>query len=73
MEMELVYAAFNTSPDYNAPSPSLKSLHRTLAGAQEALYPNGAKFRYDPGFTPDKDRWNGPDGFGLIKRMEIKP
>lgn len=63
-----VYAAFRSYPDYHAGPPSLHSLHETLEGAIESLYPDKEyAFRQWPG----KDIWEGPDGFGLIKLMEV--
>lgn len=64
-----VFAAFRSVPDYSAPSPSLKSLHLTLDGAILSLYPDGkAEFRKWAGH----EVWEGPDGFGLIKKMEVE-
>jgi hypothetical protein len=67
-----IYAAFNSVPDYTAPAPSLRSLHESLDGAKKALYPDREDFRnsfreYKPGV------WDGPDGFGLIRLMEVLP
>lgn len=70
-----VYAAFRTSPDYHAPPATLHSLHTTLEGAILALYPDRADFR--EAFTERTNRygtmryWEGPDGFGMVKLMEI--
>lgn len=67
----IVYAAFKSVPDYHAPAPPLKSLHLTLEGAIHALYPNRADFRNSfKEFSPG--RWEGPDGFGMVERLEVK-
>lgn len=71
--MDRVYAAFRSVPDYTAPSPPLKSLHRTLEGALHSLYPDREDFRNAFRHTStDPDEWEGPDGFGLIRLMEVE-
>ena len=65
-----VYAALNSSPDYSAGSPSLKSIHLSLYGAIESLYPGqNLTFRK----WKDAQVWEGPDGFGMIKEMDVLP
>lgn len=71
-----VYAAFRSVPDYHAPSPALLSLHETLDGAIKALYPDNEGFRN--AFTKWSrstrgETWEGPDGFGLVRKMEVLP
>jgi hypothetical protein len=67
-----IYAAFRSVPDYHAPSPPLKSLHRTLAGAIESLYPDNEHFRESfRHVSSDPDIWEGPDGFGMVKLMKV--
>lgn len=73
MPKRIVYIALNSVPDYTAPAPSFKSVHHTLEGAILALYPDREDFRI--AFSPSRyvpDTWNGPDGFGTVKRVEIK-
>lgn len=70
----IVYAAFRSVPDYSAPSPPLLSIHQTLYGAMFALYPEdkhpvSGMFRK----WPEKAVWEGPDGFGMVKEMEVLP
>lgn len=64
-----VFGAYRSYPDYNAPSPILVSLHMTFEGARRALYPDKdyefTKSNYSPG------TWNGPDGFGMIRLLEV--
>lgn len=62
-----VYGAFRSYP-YSS-YINLVSLHETFEGAKEALYPNK-----DYDFKPSSylpDTWNGPDGFGVIKLLQI--
>lgn len=69
----IVYAAFVSAPDYTAPPPSLKSLHTSLEGAISALYPDRPDFQVkfrESGYRTGE--WIGPDGFGLVRRMEVK-
>lgn len=73
--MTTVYAAFRSVPDYTAPSPPLHSLHETLEGAIKALYPNESEERLRAMFTKStysKDTWNGPDGFGMVRLIEVE-
>lgn len=70
MAAEKVYAAFRSAPDYTAPPPSLVSLHKTLGGAINALYPDKA-YNFTKS-TRFENVWVGPDGFGQIKLLEIK-
>ena len=67
-----VYIALRSSPDYTAPPPSFVSAHETLKGAIEALYPDQLQFQTAFRKWPDKDVWEGPDGFGLIRKVEVK-
>jgi hypothetical protein len=70
---DVIYIAMNSNPDYSSRGPTFHSAHRTLEGAEHALYPGkdgkpGYKFTksaYSPG------TWNGPDGFGVIKEVTI--
>lgn len=80
--MDKVYAAFRSSPDYASSPTTLVSLHETLDGATMALYPetkqtNNLRSRkaFTRGITISgaDSWWTGPDGYGLIKLMEIKP
>lgn len=69
-----VYAAFRSVPDYHASSAPLVSLHHSLEGAKIALYPDKPVFR--DMFTKSTfvtDSWHGPDGFGSIRIIEVKP
>lgn len=65
-----VYVALRSVPDYSAPAPSFKSVHLSLKGAIDSLYPNSD---YDFHKWPGKDVWEGPDGFGMIKLVEVLP
>lgn len=70
-----VYAAFKSVPDYYAGSPPLVSLHKTLDGAVKALYPDNEDFQnsfraWTSSITGPT--WEGPDGFGLIRLLEVK-
>lgn len=67
-----VYVALNSVPDYNAPAPSFKSVHMTLEDAIRSLYPDRKDFQLQ--FTPgsQKDTWNGPDGFGMVRKVELQ-
>jgi hypothetical protein len=70
-ERTFLYAAFSSVPDYSAPAPTFLSVHRTLEGAKRALYPDD---KYHETFTYRVKAmyWEGPDGFGLIRRVEVK-
>lgn len=69
-EKSFVYAAFRSVPDYSAGAPPLISVHKTLEGAKRALYPNNNYEFITDGYNLNE--WIGPDGFGLIRLMEIK-
>lgn len=65
-----VYVAFRSVPDYTAGAPALHSIHITLRGAIEALYPDKPEwwdFR-----RSSNDEWHGPDGYGLVRLMEVQ-
>ncbi len=67
-----VYAAYRSVPDYTAPAPPLVSLHKSLDGAIKALYPDREDFRES--FTKSHyvaNMWNGPDGFGMVRMLEV--
>lgn len=66
-----VYVAFNSRPDYSSPSPTFKSLHETLEGAIESLYPGNERFQRDFRKHLVEDRWYGPDGYGMVRLMEV--
>ena len=69
-----VYAAFKSIPDYHGPPPTLVSLHETLVGAMKALYPDESHERFRNMFTERRSGvWEGPDGFGLVRLMEVQP
>lgn len=67
-----VYAAFRSVPDYHAGPAPLVSLHRTWEGAARALYPEGDEYQSLFHRWTNKKVWQGPDGFGLIRLMEVK-
>lgn len=69
-----VYVALNSVPDYHAPAPSFKSVHRTLDGAILAVYPKAENERFRKMFRkwPNADVWEGPDGFGMVKLVQLQ-
>lgn len=67
-----VYAAFNSTPDYHGRGPSLKSLHETFEGAVRSLYPDREDFQAAFRETLPGE-WDGPDGFGLVRIVEVQP
>lgn len=66
-----VFAAFRSSPDYHSSGRSLVSLHQTFGGAKKALFPDKDYHFVQSPYR--KNTFTGPDGFGEIERMEIKP
>lgn len=67
-----VYAAFRSVPDYTAGPAPLVSIHLSLHGAIDALYPNEQSTFTERRFR-DRRIWTGPDGFGEVREMEVKP
>lgn len=70
--MDEVYALFNNAvPDYTAGSPGLTSVHKTFLGAVQASFAKEvAQWRRTQ--IPGVETWYGPDGFGMIRRMEVQ-
>lgn len=71
-----IYVALRSVPDYHAPAPSFQSAHASLEGAIAALYPNEDQERFREMFRPSpysKDTWDGPDGFGMVRKLEVLP
>jgi hypothetical protein len=67
MSAHRAYVSFRSYPDYLSGTPFLVGIHGSLEDAIRALYPQGAKFtRIEP------DEWMGPDGFGLIRLMDVE-
>lgn len=68
-----VYVALRSAPDYSASSPAFKSVHKTLEGAIESLYPGPSQVRFRDMFHkwPNQDIWEGPDGFGMVKLVQL--
>lgn len=67
-----VYVAFNSVSDYTAPAPSFHSVHMTLDDAIHALYPDRKDFQLQFTQSTRKDTWNGPDGFGMVRKVELQ-
>lgn len=65
-----VYVALASIPDYSAGHAPLKGVATTLDGAIKILEPNGAaEYRPSPHV---EGTWNGPDGYGTVKRVPLQ-
>jgi hypothetical protein len=74
VEEACVYAAFRSYPDFHAPAPQLVSIHLTEQGAIHALYPENtdAHKNFREAFRKTSEGvWQGPDGFGMVKKMAV--
>lgn len=72
--MDEIFAALHSVPDYSAGHPPLVGVSHSLQGAIDLLYPGQnltlAQFRES---TVRPGCWNGPDGYGEVRRLEIMP
>jgi hypothetical protein len=70
-----VFAAFRSVPDYHAGPAPFVSVHETLGGAIKALYPDNVKYQeaFRKWANSRMDTWEGPDGFGLVRKIEVLP
>lgn len=66
-----VYAAYRSVPDFHARPPAVHSLHLTLDGAIKSLYPDRPDFQQSFRKVAGAERWEGPDGFGSVERVEV--
>jgi hypothetical protein len=68
-----VYVALKSVPDYTqAPWAPFHSVHTTLEGAIKALYPDRKDFQSQFKKWPTNKVWEGPDGFGMVKLVEVQ-
>lgn len=73
--MDTVYVAFASVPDYHAGPSPYRGVSKSLEGAKHILYgdePEFLKDHYWRKWNNTKDEvWEGPDGFGLIRLVEV--
>lgn len=74
-KQRIVYAAFNSNPDFTSGTGALISIHDSLDGAIKALYPNNPQYwdQFRKSSYPTIPQWIGPDGFGRVEERELKP
>ena len=65
-----IYLAFNSEPDYSAGTPRFKSAHKTFEGAKKSLFPDKDYNFHQWSHNPKT--WEGPDGYGLIRLVEVQ-
>lgn len=61
-----IYIALNSYPDTSL--ATFHSAHTTLKGAQQALFPERECTFRKWGYT---DVWEGPDGYGIIRKVPL--